>query len=205
MFTKAEKDVLGNITEVDITEVYRYDKEAEAEVEAEAVYRYEDGAEVEVWSASKPMYSYWKENLFDNETNVTENNGTIYTTYTAYKGTATEPDYLYVLIDGEFTNPTISFDYFGGTYTGAPVSTYVEAGTLRVVGIDAGGEETTLSIGTVGLDGDFSGGSAKKTLNGTFVSVGIRYFVQIKGYPDAAYTELELSNIIIDDKKYVAN
>lgn len=199
MFTKYE-----NGAEVEITEVYRYDKSLDAEVEAEAVYKYDAniGAEVEVWSNTKSMYSYWKSDLYDWDVDVSENNGVTYSKYTMYKGTASSADYLYILVDGEFENPTISFDFFGGLYNGYG---YRNGGSITAVGITASGTETRSTPSqAVGESGDFSGGSVTATLSGTFKSVGIRFAMVAVSGNDSAYTELQLSNIVIDDKKYIA-
>ena len=190
MFTKYEKSA-----EVEVTEVARH--EAGAEMQAEGVYAVKNGAEEQVWSGSAlGMYSFFSEGSREYEVGTTESA----TVYTFQKGSAA---YIRIVTDeGEFLNPTIKFSYYGGASTS---SSFDIAGTLSIVGIDATGKATTDMVGNLGTSSDFNGANVEKTLNGTFNQVGIQLYLRdssSKG--DSYYAELELSNITIDGRRYVA-
>lgn len=195
MFTKSEKDLDGKVTEVDIEEVYRY--ENGAEVEAEAVYAYKNGAEVEVWSNSGDL-SWYMENDNRDYCNVDFDKDTNRITCQVSKG---EADFFYLLAYGEeFVNPTITFDYEAGAWTG---SDYIVAGALHVVGIDADGKETTVSIGNVGTSGDTTSGTVNKTISGTFQEVGVRMlFRGSTNQGEDYFAYLDVYDFLIDGKKY---
>lgn len=190
MFTKYE-----NGAEVDIEEVYRY--ENGAEVEAEAVYAYKNGAEVEVWSNAGDL-SWYMENDNRDYCNVDFNKDTNKITCQVSKG---EADHFYLLAYGEeFVNPTITFEYEGGAWTGEE---YIVAGTLYVVGIDSDGNKTRETIVTVGKSGDTTYGTVSKTINGTFAEVGIQMlFRGSTSQSDDYFAYLDIYDFLIDGKKY---
>ena len=193
MFTKYE-----NWAEVEISEVCRYDKEAEAEVEADAVYAYKNGAEEEVWSAKQPMYCYLKNDVREYDVIPNDDGSTM---FEIRKGAI---DYLYVETHvGDFLNPTIKFSYNGGAWTG---SSYAVAGTLYVYGIDWNSKETASMQANLGAVGDTSSGTIEATLSGEFAYVGVKLYLRdSSSYGDLYYVEMTLSNITIDGKKYVAS
>jgi hypothetical protein len=207
-----------NGAEQEAETVTRY--ELGAEVEADGVYTVKNGAEEEVWSAIKVLKEL--SNTFDN--------GALYIQESGLKFWYTkDEDYfdgkqygdisgsgdITFYFEGEWTNPTISFDYEGGgVRSNASMSTWytMNAGDISIYSRTTSGTETTTevvsNVGTSlsGADIDISleKGSYSTTLTGTFNRLGIS--IHVTGYNSvtpfySATIDMKVSNLQFNSTK----
>jgi len=166
-----------------------------ARQEVGAVEKYVDGAWVEVWSSGIEMS--WEFKNFNRNYDVTTwDNGMEMTVYAG----AAEYLYLYSLNSKDYENPTISFDWYGGGYTG---SAYTSAGTVYVVGFDGDGNEIVKkTCGTLGSSSDDTGDEENITLDGTFYQIAIKVMFKNSSSQGSNYMAyVDINNIVIDGKK----
>ena len=201
MFTKYE-----NGAEVEIEEVYRY--ENGAEVEAEAVYKYVDGAEEEVWYSAYKM----------EETKNTFTNGVLevagdYLDY--YKvmysdgGSISGSGLIKFVTEGEWTNPTVKFNWEGGfVHWNSSFTNHIreKAGTISVTYTLSSGSsyEIPVTVGTSASSSsgiEYNMGDFERTIEGDVVSIGV--YISAEAYTASyvdAILEIKLDNFSIDGK-----
>ena len=155
--------------------------------EAQAVRIHNGSAWVDVWTSLRLM------TLLSN--NITK--GTLYVqtngemqyakTMASGTGTMTGGGTMVFYLDGEWTNPTVTFDYEGGLLYEVSSGSYAttSAGSIslyhRIKGATTAGTTTVLSSLGVEYQGDnfnFEMGSASKTLSGTYDRLGISIFIK---------------------------
>lgn len=154
--------------------------------EAQAVRIYRSGSWVDVWTSLRLM------TLLSN--NITK--GTLYVqtngemqyakTMASGTGTMTGGGTMVFYLDGEWTNPTVTFDYEGAMLYEVSSGSYAttSAGSIslyhRVKGGSAGTTTVLSNLGKEyqGEDFNFEMGSASKTLSGTYDRLGISIFIK---------------------------
>ena len=197
--------------------VSRYDKNNGYWVDCEASKRYKDGAWSEVWANVKWL------SLLSNDIKTgscyLENEGMGITLYKlmGYQnnqmyGTLGGGGEMILYLDGVYENPTISFDWVGGTqWKLDPSSTTwygVSAGRVRFYGREIDG--TVLKLGAVTTMGETQSGTyvsdGKGTFTGTFEGTFNRVGIAIE--PSAfsgtyfnASLQIKLSNLRINGRK----
>lgn len=188
-----------NGAEQDIDGVYRYSNGAEQL--AEGVYRVINGAEQAIWNAIK--YLVKKSNTIENGWGIVKDNGLTYS-YSKWEdeggkdGDISGSGELVLYLDGEWTNPEISFDWEGGYLrSSADMETWYTgyAGDIGIYFRKTDGTEDTTTvvtnIGTAGSgDWDYGmntpleKGTYTGILSGTYNRIGIS--IEPTGYSSAA-------------------
>ncbi len=159
---------------------------------AQAVRIHNGSSWVDVWSSIKIMA------LLSNTITV----GSLYTysdggmQYSKFRqngvGTLSGTGTLICYLDGEWTNPTISFDYFGGAMYDSSnnVMNMRSAGTIsayhRIKGSTNAGTTTILSsigVSQTSNDVNYESGTASKTLSGTFDRIGLQITINSYSNP----------------------
>lgn len=192
--------------------VTRY--ESGAEVEAEAVYAFKNGAEEEVWSAIK--YLIKKSNdISVGELFVGVDGLSLY----LYKeqhgsdGSIAGGGTIVFYLDGEWTNPNISFDWMGGMVrSNSSESTWykMSAGSIGIYTRTTDGTESTKgAVSSVGetesgadIDTGLSEGSYSGTLEGTFNRLGLT--IDMRGWNGTFYNasvDISVSNLKFNSTK----
>ena len=183
--------------------------------EAQAVRIYRNNAWVDVWANMKPMTqlsnTITKGQMFvyaDGSMQYTRlysnNNGTVV-------GSVSGGGTMIFYIDGEWVNPTITFDWVGGHLydTSGYVWHSTNTGSIsayhRVKGASSAGTTVILSrmgVEYTGNDFNYEEGSASKTLSGTFDRLGLSITVNNLGTPYTyASSTVALSNIKIGTQR----
>lgn len=179
--------------------------------EAQAVRIYRNNAWVDVWANMKPMIQLsntitvgdmfvYDDGSMQYTKFCTKNNG-VTTGSVAGGGT------MIFYLDGEWVNPTITFDWTGGHIydSGNSVWHTTNTGSIsayhRVKGQTSSGTTTILStmgITYSGNDFNYQSGSASKTLSGTYDRLGLSITVLSHNTPYSyASSTVSLSNIKI--------
>ncbi len=192
MFTKYE-----NGAEVEIEEVNRF--ESGAEVEADGVYAVKNGAEEQVWTAVIEM----KE--LENTTKVASMGPAVGgdgREYWAIFATANEGGYVTYYIEGDFLNPTISFDW-DGCYWGTRsdgVQQYAPAGSIEIY---LGGNTTQYISAVSGLGNIYGSdyGSYSYQAVGPYTRIGFRVNLNNWGLSDPILYWIDISNIFINGEE----
>lgn len=179
--------------------------------EAQAVRVYNGSAWVDVWANMKTM------TLLSN----TITKGTFYAYDTGNMqyskiladgtGTMSGGGTMIFYLDGEWTNPTISFDYSGGVLYEIATNSYAttSAGYIsiyhRVKGASSAGTTAVLQrLGAnySGYDFEYESGSASKTLTGTFDRIGLSITAHSYNWSyNFASMIIELSNVKFDTQQ----
>lgn len=179
--------------------------------EAQAVRIYRNGAWVDVWANMKPM-TQLSNTITVGDMFVYADGSMQYTKfYSNGTGSVAGGGTMIFYIDGEWTNPTITFDWVGGhlydsagyvwhSTNGGSISAY-----HRVKGATSAGTTTILSrmgIEYTGNDFNYETGSASKTLSGTFDRLGLSITVLSHNTPYSyASSTVSLSNIKIGTQR----
>ena len=153
--------------------VTRY--EAGAEVEAEAVYAYKNGAEEEVWSAIQ-----WMKELANTLT--VANAEYAYASWHDYQiwsvGGHDKNDggYVTYYLEGDFTNPTLSFEYDGwyNYITTSGTDRYASAGKIERYTRTKSGAESYYEIVSSVDTSDTDSKSYSSQLQGEYDRIGLR-------------------------------
>ena len=183
--------------------VTRY--ELGAEVEAEGAYRVVDGAEEEVWSAIK-----WLKEL-ENTLKVAEadyaySSSHDYDMWSVFGSDENDGGTVTYYLEGDFTNPTLSFEYEGwyNYTTSSGTDRYASAGKIeRYTRTKSGTEsyyEIVSSVNTIDTDSQ----SYSSQLQGEFDRVGIRIdLASWSGGDSGSYLYYDISfwNFRIDGKE----
>lgn len=150
--------------------------------EAQAVRIYNGSAWVDVWSSMKLM------TLLSNS--ITKGTLVVYDTgafqysklLSSGVGTMAGGGTMIFYLDGEWVNPTITFNYTGGVLYEKSTNVYstTTAGTIsiyhRVKGATSAGTTVALSrmgVDYTGSDFEYESGSVSKTLTGTYDRLGL--------------------------------
>ena len=192
MFTKYE-----NGAEVEISEVNRF--ASGAEQEADGVYAVKNGAEEQVWTAILKMKELV--NTF------TKASGS-YATGGGYDGDqwcvfSLEPDggYATWYLEGEFNNPTISFNW-DGVYWGTRsdgVQQYASAGSISIYARRTSGEEVYPSaVGSLGNTYGNDEGEFSTRLTGSYDRIGFTVKFHNWGLNEPVMYWVDIYNILID-------
>lgn len=146
-----------------------------AEQEAEGVYAYKNGAEEEVWSAIK-----WMKQLGNTlkvaEADYAHASWHDYEIWSVFGMDKNDGGTVTYYLEGDFTNPTLSFEYDGfyNYMTSSGTDRYVSAGTIERYLRTKDGTESyytiASSVNTVETDSQ----SYSSQLQGEFDRVGIR-------------------------------
>lgn len=192
MFTKYK-----NGAEVEIEEVNRF--ESGAEVEADGVYRVKNGAEEQVWSAVIDM----KE--LENTTTVFSSSPSVGgdgKEYWSIFATTHGGGYITYYIEGDFTNPTISFDW-DGVYWGTQASGAQQYASAGSIDIYLGGEADQYVAGVSGLGNIYGSdyGSYEYQAVGHYTRIGFRVKVTNWGLNDPCMYWINVSNILINGEE----
>lgn len=197
--------------------VKRYDNANGYWVDCEEARKHKDGAWTEVWANIK-----WLSLLSNTITTgdcYLDNNGLeiilykIMGYFNGWYGTISGSGKMILYLDGEWTNPTISFDYYGGfvhkTSESTTIWQCVSAGKVSLYSRTTSGTVTTKDAVTrVGKTQQQEGyveseeGSYEGTLTGTFNRLGIEIY--LNGFGENyfnAILELRVSNLRINGKK----
>lgn len=196
MFTKYESGA-----EVDIEEVYRY--ESGAEVEAEGVYAYKNGAEEEVWSAIKWMkelantmsiawVGYGHASMHDS------------TMWCVYVDNGTDGGYVTYYLEGDFKNPTVSFDWHGyfNYETSSGEIRYASAGSISLyTRTKSGTTNYPPAVSDVGTSRGSDEGTFSTTLSGEFDRIGFK--IDLNSWNSTRYPcySIDIWNFLIDGKE----
>lgn len=181
--------------------VTRY--ELGAEVEAEGVYAYKSGAEQEVWGSIKYM-SELSNTLSSNVDcgYATSNGIQVWSLSTFYSGSASGSVTYY--LDGDFSNPHISFDWFGffNYTTSSGEMRYAKAGSIDIYTRTKGGTANyTSAVSSVGNSSGSDEGTFETTLSGNFDRVGFRITLSSYGGTlNEALYDVNIGNFEIDGK-----
>ncbi len=206
MFTKYESGA-----EVEIEEVYRYADGAE--VEADAVYAVKNGAEEEVWFSKWEMVET-SNSLTNGTLSVLANGGLSYNKFMrqdgdSYIGSISGDGSIKFVAEGNWTNPTVTFDWQGGFIywtTDYANSIRRKAGEISLVYTLANGSSYAPYI-TVGTNASDTGGmspnmdSFERTIEGEVVSIGV--LISVESYTSnylEANLEISIDNFSIDGK-----
>ena len=175
--------------------------------EAQAVRIHNGTAWVDVWASLKLM-TVLSNTINKGSLYAYDDGGIQYSKfYQGGTGTISGTGTLICYLDGEWTNPTITFDYTGGAMYDSSNNTWNmrSAGTIsayhRVKGSTSTGTTTILSsIGTsqTGNDVNYESGSASKTLSGTFDRIGLQLTINSYSTPYSyGSVTVQLDNIKI--------
>ena len=179
--------------------------------EAQAVRIHNGTAWIDVWAAIKNM------TLLSNTITI----GSLYVysdgamQYSKFRqngtGTISGSGTIIFYLDGEWVNPTITFDYQGGAMYDSSNNTWNmrSAGTIlayhRVKGATTAGTTSILaSIGVTQTSNDvnYESGSASKTLSGTFDRLGLQITINSYSIPYSFGSVLvSLSNLKFGTKR----
>lgn len=178
--------------------------------EAQAVRIHNGSAWIDVWSNMKIM------TLLSNS--ITKGQLYVYTDSFSYHksqgsgtGSTAGGGTMIFYVDGEWTNPTITFDFTGGFLYESPEYVWhvTTAGSIsiyhRAKGATTAGTTTALSrmgIDYTGNDFDYESGSASKTLSGTFDRLGLS--ITALSYNNSysfASTEISVRNVKFGSQK----
>ena len=193
MFTKYE-----NGAEVEIEEVNRF--ESGAEVEADGVYTVKSGAEEQVWTAVIKM----KE--LENTTTVfsagTSTNGNDDTKYWSIFADTHGSGHITYYIEGDFTNPVISFDW-DGCYYGTRsdgVQQYASAGSIDIY---LGGNADQYIDGVSGLGNIYGSdyGSFSYQAVGRYSRIGFRVEPTNWGLNEPCMYWINIFNIFVNGEE----
>lgn len=177
--------------------------------ECEAVCKPVDGAWVEIWSAVK--YLIEKSSTLDNGTIYIQDKGLKfhftksedYYDGTQYGDLGGTGDIIFYL-DGEWTNPTISFDYEGGMSRSNSSGTTWYTATAGSISIYSrttdGTEKTTQAVDSVGSSADVVDDSYSGTLEGTFDRLGLS--IHIAGYSSLTHYYSAMLDLIVSNLKF---
>lgn len=184
--------------------VQRY--EAEAWTDCDTAKRYKSEAWEEVWANTKLLdceetmstammfaNAKWEDNI--------------------WMWAEDDGGYIYFFVDGEFTDPTISFVYEGGLqyYASDGTMRYAPACNMYIFAVTSSGVDSkypTISVGSA--TGLAEPTSYSNTLTGTFSRVGImvdfhNWNISPDGQGWQAWNTAYLSKILIDGQKYKAD
>ena len=160
--------------------------------EAQAVRIHNGSSWVDVWSSLKIM-TLLSNSITTGSLFVYDHGGIQYSkTYQGGTGSLSGTGTLTCYLDGEWTNPTITFEYSGGALYDTSNNTWNirSAGTIsayhRIKGSSSTGTTTILSsVGATqtGNNVDYSSGSASKTLSGTFDRIGLQITINSYSTP----------------------
>ena len=165
MLTKRE-----NGAEIDIEVVAR--REEGAEIEADGVYRLVDGAEEEIWSAMEIFQELY--NTLSSNVDCVLHKSELHLG-TLYNGIAS--GYIEYVVDGNFSNPHISFDWDGFfTYdTPAGEQRFGRAATAHIHAWNVNGTISYMSaVSNMGNSQGETKGTYEKTLEGDYNRIGFR-------------------------------
>lgn len=189
-----------NGAEQEVNGVYRYANGAEQE--AEAVYRYVNGAEQEVWSAMKWM------SLLASNFSASVDAG--YATISGYDGKVWSVitfqnvgGYATYYLEGNWTNPTISFDWQGfcNYETSSGATRYASAGSISLYTRSTSGTtEYPSAVTSVGSSSGDGSGTFSTTLTGTFDRIGFKIELKNWGSTSNPLYSIDMWNILIDGK-----
>lgn len=180
--------------------VRRYDTDKTAWVDCESAKRYVDGAWKEVWSAMKCMKELY-----------CSSDITAYYLQSSSKGKygwsvnfANTPnaDYATYYLEGEFVNPTFSFEYEGAAWLTEPNGdvAYRPAGKLYVYTRTTDGTEEYTAVSTsLGTTSGPESGTYDKALSGAYDRIGFKVVaspaysssVDVTKYIDISYPYID--------------
>lgn len=188
--------------------------EAGAWKDAEAVHRYKDGAWQEVWSNVK-LLTEQSNNIANGYLDISDDTlearlfkfcdcwqGT-------WSGTMSGGGTIVFYLDGDWTDPEISFTWEGGCVYQLPAETgeyrRLSAGSVSIYSRSTSGSEKTTSaaptIGSTQLDCSSTElGSYSGKLTGTYNRIGLSIYMSSFGQLDGSM-ELIVRDFLIDGKK----
>lgn len=122
--------------------------------------------------------------------------------YTIWNVTSDYNDggYATYYLEGDFSNPAVSFDWYGFFYYAVSDGSvhYAPAGSISLYTRTTGGTESYPSaVSNVGSDTDSDEGSFSTTLNGNFDRIGFRIKLRDWGAADPFYY-ISVWNFLID-------
>lgn len=179
-----------------------------ARQEVAVVEKYVDGVWQEVWSAGYKLTVFEETNIVSGVYhNITDG----FVTLQAVEHTGDIICYLTVVVEGDFINPTLNFDYYGGcSYLYNNNIKYTGSGKISTVTRAVGSESLNYNIITtvdgdtsIGTQTDLEEGSYSITLNGSYDLIGIQ--LQLNGFSNTQLTiidhVIQVGNIYIDGKQ----
>jgi len=149
--------------------------------EAQAVRIYRNGSWVDVWSNMK-ITTLLSNTITKGQLYVYTDSFSYHKSQASGTGSSAGGGTMIFYVDGEWTNPTITFDFTGGFLYESPEYVWhvTTAGSIsiyhRAKGATTAGTTTALSrmgIDYTGNDFDYESGSVSKTLSGTFDRLGL--------------------------------